>query len=150
VALNSETSFWARVLDTVRAQNWTVPVALTPKFGEPGVLEVAPEEDEAEEEAEADAEAAEEEAADELLLELGEEEDEHPAAAASTRAVAEKAAMAAGLRIFMCCSFRRLRKKVRRVGWHGSADPRRPRGGRRRLRRQLRRGPVMGQLAMPR
>src|ERR1700678_1476212 len=31
VALNSLTSFWARVLDTVRAQNWTVPVALTPK-----------------------------------------------------------------------------------------------------------------------
>ena len=24
VALNSLTSFWARVLDTVRAQNWTV------------------------------------------------------------------------------------------------------------------------------
>src|SRR5580698_2223332 len=30
VALNSLTSFCARVLDTVRAQNWTVPVALTP------------------------------------------------------------------------------------------------------------------------
>jgi len=32
VALNSLTSFWARVLETVRAQNWTVPVALTPKL----------------------------------------------------------------------------------------------------------------------
>ena len=31
VALNSLTSFCARVLETVRAQNWTVPVALTPK-----------------------------------------------------------------------------------------------------------------------
>jgi hypothetical protein len=35
VALNSLTSFWASVLETVRAQNWTVPVALTPKEGEP-------------------------------------------------------------------------------------------------------------------
>src|ERR1700757_2307651 len=35
VALNSLTSFWARVLETVRAQNWTVPVALTPKDDEP-------------------------------------------------------------------------------------------------------------------
>src|ERR1700691_4205067 len=35
VALTSLTSFWARVLETVRAQNWTVPVALTPKDGEP-------------------------------------------------------------------------------------------------------------------
>src|SRR6516164_1817067 len=31
VALKSLTSFWASVLDTVRAQNWTVPVALVPK-----------------------------------------------------------------------------------------------------------------------
>src|ERR1700734_3426376 len=35
VALNSLTSFWARLLETVRAQNWTVPVALTPKEDEP-------------------------------------------------------------------------------------------------------------------
>jgi hypothetical protein len=34
VALNSLTSFCASVLDTVRAQNWTVPVALTPKVDE--------------------------------------------------------------------------------------------------------------------
>ena len=34
VALNSLTSFWASVLETVRAQNWTVPVALTPKVDE--------------------------------------------------------------------------------------------------------------------
>ena len=31
LALNSLTSFCARVLETVRAQNWTVPVAFTPK-----------------------------------------------------------------------------------------------------------------------
>src|SRR5580700_1968801 len=36
VALNSLTSFCARVLETVRAQNWTVPVALTPKGEEVG------------------------------------------------------------------------------------------------------------------
>src|SRR6202167_1382571 len=35
VELNSLTSFCASVLETVRAQNWTVPVALTPKDGEP-------------------------------------------------------------------------------------------------------------------
>ena len=35
VALNSLTSFCASVLETVRAQNWTVPVALTPKDDEP-------------------------------------------------------------------------------------------------------------------
>src|ERR1700729_3314667 len=36
VALNSLTSFCARVFDTVRAQNWTVPVALVPKDDEAG------------------------------------------------------------------------------------------------------------------
>ena len=36
VALNPLTSFCASVFDTVRAQNWTVPVALTPKEDEPG------------------------------------------------------------------------------------------------------------------
>jgi hypothetical protein len=35
VALKSLTSFWASGLETVRAQNWTVPVALTPKVDEP-------------------------------------------------------------------------------------------------------------------
>src|SRR5215469_6439409 len=35
VALNSLTSFCARVLETVRAQNWTVPVAFTPNEDEP-------------------------------------------------------------------------------------------------------------------
>src|SRR5580692_4215087 len=34
VELNSLTSFCASVLETVRAQNWTVPVALTPKVDE--------------------------------------------------------------------------------------------------------------------
>jgi hypothetical protein len=86
--LNSDTSFWARVLDTVRAQKSTVPVALTPKFAEPGAFEV--------------------EEFEEEPPELG--VDEHPAAA-STRAAAEKTARAAGLRIFMCGSFRHLRKK---------------------------------------
>src|ERR1700685_365617 len=42
VALNSLTSFCARVLETVRAQNWTVPVAFTPN-------EEAPDEEEVEE-----------------------------------------------------------------------------------------------------
>jgi hypothetical protein len=73
VALNSLTSFWARVLDTVRAQNCTVPVALTPKSADPG---------------NADAVAAGEEP-----------DDEHPAAAAATRATAEKSA---NLVLFMC------------------------------------------------
>src|SRR5580658_6687188 len=45
VALNSLTSFWARVLETVRAQNWTVPVALTPKDADVGVEEVVPEDE---------------------------------------------------------------------------------------------------------
>src|SRR5215471_16054484 len=35
-ALNSSVSFWARVLDTLRAQNCTVPVALAPKLADPG------------------------------------------------------------------------------------------------------------------
>ena len=35
LALNSLTSFCARVLETVRAQNWTVPVAFTPNEDEP-------------------------------------------------------------------------------------------------------------------
>src|SRR6201996_3608829 len=48
VALNSLTSFWARVLETVRAQNWTVPVALTPKVDE---LEAAEEGDDPDEHA---------------------------------------------------------------------------------------------------
>src|ERR1700678_4034246 len=39
VALNSLTSFWARSLDTLRAQNWTVPVALTPNDEESGVVD---------------------------------------------------------------------------------------------------------------
>src|SRR5579863_4393 len=39
LALNSLTSFCARVLETVRAQNWTVPVALTPKDDEMPVPE---------------------------------------------------------------------------------------------------------------
>jgi hypothetical protein len=70
--LNSLTSFWASVLDTVRAQNCTVPVALTPKFADPG-----------------DADEA-----------AGEEpEDEQPAAAAVARAAADKSASV--LR-FMC------------------------------------------------
>jgi hypothetical protein len=60
-------------LDTVRAQNWTVPVALTPKFADPG---------------DADADAAGEEL-----------EDEQPAAAAVASAVADKSASV--LR-FMC------------------------------------------------
>src|ERR1700722_11765434 len=34
VALNSLTIFCARVLETVRAQNWTVPVAFTPNEDE--------------------------------------------------------------------------------------------------------------------
>jgi hypothetical protein len=84
-------------LDTVRAQKSTVPVALTPKLAEPGAFEV-------------------EEFAEEPLLGLG--EDEHPAAA-STRAVAEKTARAAGLRIFMCGSFRHLRKKGCDWDWPG-------------------------------
>src|ERR1700678_2376631 len=46
VALNSLTSFWARVLETVRAQNWTVPVALTPKLEFVGVGAAAPPEEE--------------------------------------------------------------------------------------------------------
>src|SRR5580698_6297674 len=46
VALNSLTSFWARVLETVRAQNWTVPVALTPKVEEVGAGAGADPEDE--------------------------------------------------------------------------------------------------------
>src|SRR5580692_5429112 len=72
VALNSLTSFWARVLDTVRAQNCTVPVALTPKFADPGDAAVA----------------------------AGvEPDDEHPATAAATRAAAEKSAI---LVLFMC------------------------------------------------
>jgi hypothetical protein len=45
VALNSLTSFCARVLETVRAQNWTVPVALTPKDADVGVEEVVPEDE---------------------------------------------------------------------------------------------------------
>src|SRR5581483_12195622 len=72
-ALNSLTSFWARVLDTVRAQNWTVPVALTPKLAVPGPV-------------------------DDDAAGL-EPEDEQPAATAATRAVAEKSAKV--LR-FMC------------------------------------------------
>jgi hypothetical protein len=40
--LNSLTSFCASVLETVRAQNWTVPVALTPNDDEA----VEPEEEE--------------------------------------------------------------------------------------------------------
>src|ERR1700722_13160349 len=60
VALNSLTSFWARVLETVRAQNWTVPVAFTPNEDE----------------------AADEEAAD------GDPDDEHAAAAASSMTAA--------------------------------------------------------------
>jgi hypothetical protein len=51
VALNSVTSFWARVLETVRAQNWTVPVAFTPN-------EEAPDEEVEEEGDEADDEHA--------------------------------------------------------------------------------------------
>src|SRR6201996_4918641 len=39
VALNSLTSFCARSLETERAQNWTVPVALTPKLDEAGPAE---------------------------------------------------------------------------------------------------------------
>src|SRR5882724_5022345 len=46
VALNSLTSFWASVFDTVRAQNWTVPVALTPNVLDCGAVEVDDPEDE--------------------------------------------------------------------------------------------------------
>ena len=72
-ALNSLVSFWAKVLDTVRAQNWTVPVALTPKLADPGPV-----------------------ADDAAGVEL---EDEQPAAAAATRAVAENSA---NVLLFMC------------------------------------------------
>src|SRR6516225_9370701 len=76
--LNSSVSFWARVLDTLRAQNCTVPVALVPKLADPGP--------------EADDDAA------------GlEPEDEQPAAAAATRAVAEKSAKV--LVLFFMCRF---------------------------------------------
>src|SRR6202020_1452240 len=61
VALNSLTSFCARVLETVRAQNWTVPVALVPK-------------DEA--------------AADEEAGEADDPDDEHAAAPASSMTAA--------------------------------------------------------------
>jgi hypothetical protein len=74
VALNSLTSLAARVLDTVRAQNCTVPVALTPKLADPGPVD--------------------DEAAGVGL------EDEQPAAAAATRAAAEKSVNV--LYLFMC------------------------------------------------
>jgi hypothetical protein len=89
---------------------------LTPKFGEPGVLDVAAEEE--------PPEAVADEVAEALLLELPEEE--HPAAA-STRAVAEKTARTAGLRIFMCGSFRHQRKKGR-LGLAGMVVRRMQRG----------------------
>src|SRR5215469_16523137 len=60
VALNSLTSFCARVLETVRAQNWTVPVAFTPNEDEP----------------------------DEEVEEGEEPDDEHAAAAASSMTAA--------------------------------------------------------------
>src|ERR1700729_3675386 len=60
VELNSLTSFCARVLETVRAQNWTVPVAFTPKLEEP----------------------------DEEVDEGGDPDDEHAAAAASSMTAA--------------------------------------------------------------
>ena len=50
VALKSLTSFCASVLETVRAQNWTVPVALTPKvdeLGEPAEEGVDPDDEHA-------------------------------------------------------------------------------------------------------
>ncbi len=95
VALNSLTSFWARVLDTVRAQNCTVPVALTPKFADPG---------------------------DAAAVAAGvEPDDEHPATAAATRAAAEKSAI---LVLFMCAgSFKTSSalNAARRAAWrHGS------------------------------
>ena len=82
VALNSLTSFWARVLETVRAQNWTVPVALTPKFADPGDATPSP---------------------------MGRSPmTSTPTAAAATRAAAEKSA---NLVLFMCpVPSRRLRR----------------------------------------
>lgn len=69
----------------MRAQKSTVPVAFTPKFGEPGVFEVAPDEDE--EDADEDEGAdADEELGGELA---GLDEEEHPAAATSRKAAAE-------------------------------------------------------------